>query len=229
MWDENICHPGFLQLQPCCRAAVRRLQPSSAQFLLKSRAPCRRNASAGMIARDCERAPFATVSVISRDYLRYQGIDDNLLEKNTLYSINLRLRPTQAPDQLSRTVCFCKPSNPSRSLAGLIFESAPNTILQFEKHSSPRELLHSSPGRCFLPRQPAAGAGVWLLPGNYHSVFSSVINSSRSLQDGQGLHACARPRRRASVRQAEFHLLCRCWWRQKNNCHNSSQSSLNRG
>lgn len=148
-------------------------------------------ASVGMIARDCERARYVIASVISPDYRRYQGIDDNLLERSTLYSMNLQLKLTQAKPRSTGSAVFYKTPTPSSSLACLIFESSEaNEILHSDKHSSPFKLLQPSslqPRRCFLSRQLAAGAGIWLLPGN-DPVFSSAANSGRSLQDRQGLN-----------------------------------------
>lgn len=45
------------------------------------------------------------------------------------------------------------------------------------------------PGRGFKPWQPAAVTAIWLLYGNYQSVFSRVPHSGRPLQDGRGLRA----------------------------------------
>lgn len=130
--------------------------------------------------------------MISPDYLRYQGIDDNLLKRSTLYSINLQLNLTQAQPRSTGSALFYKTLAPSRSSARLIFESpAANNILHSDKHSSPFKLLQPSslqPRRCFLSPQLAAGAGIWLLSGNDPSVFSSAANSGRPLQDRQGLN-----------------------------------------
>lgn len=46
------------------------------------------------------------------------------------------------------------------------------------------------PERGFKPWQPAADTAIWLLYGNYQSVFSRVPHSGRPLQDGRG---CVRP------------------------------------
>lgn len=100
--------------------------------------------------------------MISPDYLRYQGIDDNLLERSTLYSINLQLKLTQAQPRSTGSALFYKTLTPSSSLARLIFESsAANEILHSDKRSSPFKLLQPpsvQPRRCFLSRQlPAPG------------------------------------------------------------------------
>lgn len=157
-------------------------------------------ASAGVIARDCERARFGIASLISPDYLRYQGIDDNLLQRSTLYSINLQLKLTQARPRSTGSDVFYKTLPPSSSLACLIFESsAANEILHSDKHSSPFKLLQPSslqPRRCFLS---------WQLAAFWYRSFCILQRRQRSVSAGQAGPKCV-----WSFKHLWVYLLCHC-------------------